>query len=133
MRRFVTRRFLIAYAIIAALVGTGAFMWARQGAAAAQYRTTTATLGTVTQSISMSGNLASAAETDLNFSSSGRVNAVNVQVGQTVSAGQTLASLDATSLHDALTTAQASLACLRDEDRSWIFGKTAQRLYPSLA
>ena len=110
MRRFVTRRFLIAYAIIAALVGTGAFMWARQGAAAAQYRTTTATLGTVTQSISMSGNLASAAETDLNFSSSGKLNAVKVQVGQTVSAGQMLASLDGTSLQGALTAAQASLA-----------------------
>lgn len=36
-------------------------------------------------------------------------------------------------LREILATAQASLACLSDEDRSWIFGKTAQRLYPSLA
>ena len=88
MRRFIRRRFLIAYAVIAVLVGTGAFMWARQGAAAAQYRTTTATLGTVTQSISMSGNLTCAAETDLNFNSSGKVNAVKVQLHTTAAGGQ---------------------------------------------
>ena len=32
-----------------------------------------------------------------------------------------------------LATAQAGLASLSEEDRSWIFGKTAQRLYPGLA
>jgi L-fuconolactonase len=30
-------------------------------------------------------------------------------------------------------TAQDRLACLSDEDRAWIFGKTAQKLYPDLA
>lgn len=32
-----------------------------------------------------------------------------------------------------LATAQAGLSCLTDEDRSWIFCKTAQYLYPALA
>lgn len=32
-----------------------------------------------------------------------------------------------------LATAQAGLASLSEEERSWIFGKTAQRLYPGLA
>jgi predicted TIM-barrel fold metal-dependent hydrolase len=32
-----------------------------------------------------------------------------------------------------LATAQASLACLNDEERAWIFCKTAQQLYPALA
>jgi L-fuconolactonase len=36
-------------------------------------------------------------------------------------------------LTEILTTAQAGLACLNDEDRAWIFGKTAQQLYPALA
>ncbi|NRR34157.1 amidohydrolase [Oxalobacteraceae bacterium] len=36
-------------------------------------------------------------------------------------------------LSDILATAQAGLASLSEEDRSWIFGKTAQSLYPSLA
>ena len=36
-------------------------------------------------------------------------------------------------LSDILATAQAGLASLCDEDREWIFGKTAQQLYPVLA
>jgi L-fuconolactonase len=36
-------------------------------------------------------------------------------------------------LSEILATAQAGLACLSEEDRSWIFGKTAQKLYPTLA
>ncbi|CAE6745400.1 hypothetical protein R69746_02712 [Paraburkholderia aspalathi] len=36
-------------------------------------------------------------------------------------------------LPEILATARAGLACLSDEDRAWIFGKTAQRLYPALA
>jgi predicted TIM-barrel fold metal-dependent hydrolase len=37
------------------------------------------------------------------------------------------------SLTDILATAQAGLASLSEDDRSWIFGKTAQKLYPALA
>ncbi len=36
-------------------------------------------------------------------------------------------------LSEILATAQAGLASLGEEDRSWIFGKTAQHLYPALA
>jgi len=36
-------------------------------------------------------------------------------------------------LDEILATAQAGLASLREEDRAWIFGKTAQKLYPALA
>ncbi|EGI76215.1 amidohydrolase 2 [Hylemonella gracilis ATCC 19624] len=36
-------------------------------------------------------------------------------------------------LSEILATAQDGLACLSAEDRAWIFGKTAQRLYPDLA
>lgn len=35
-------------------------------------------------------------------------------------------------LSEILATAQARLACLSDPDREWIFGKTAQKLYPRL-
>ncbi|WP_111497400.1 amidohydrolase family protein [Marinobacter bohaiensis] len=35
-------------------------------------------------------------------------------------------------LKEILETAERGLACLNDEDRAWIFGKTAQKLYPSL-
>ncbi|MGC3964001.1 MAG: amidohydrolase family protein [Rhodocyclaceae bacterium] len=35
-------------------------------------------------------------------------------------------------LAEILATAQSGLACLDDEARAWIFGKTAQKLYPAL-
>jgi predicted TIM-barrel fold metal-dependent hydrolase len=36
-------------------------------------------------------------------------------------------------LSEILVTAQESLACLSADDREWIFGKTAQKLYPALS
>ena len=36
-------------------------------------------------------------------------------------------------LAEILATAQAGLASLGEDDRAWVFGKTAQRLYPALA
>ncbi|WP_020651388.1 amidohydrolase family protein [Massilia niastensis] len=36
-------------------------------------------------------------------------------------------------LEEILATAQEGLACLSEEDREWIFGKTAKHLYPALA
>ncbi len=36
-------------------------------------------------------------------------------------------------LSEILVTAQAGLACLNDEERSWVFGKTAQQLYREFA
>lgn len=36
-------------------------------------------------------------------------------------------------LTEILATAQAGLACLSEQDRAWVFGKTAQTLYPTLA
>jgi len=109
MRRLMTKRFLAAYGIAAALVGTGAFLWIRQDAPAVRYRTAAATLGTVTQTVSLSGNLTPVGETDLNFGSSGRVSAVSAAVGQSVTAGQVLAALDTSALQGSLTVAQANL------------------------
>jgi L-fuconolactonase len=34
-------------------------------------------------------------------------------------------------LEEILATARAGLACLSEEDREWVFGKTAQKLYPA--
>lgn len=110
MRRFISPRFLIAYAVIAAGLITGGVIWARQGGASVQYRTAVATMGTVTQSVSLSGNLAAASETDLDFTASGRVNALNVTAGQSVTAGQVLATLDTSTLQAQLAQAQATLS-----------------------
>ncbi len=122
------RRFLMAYALIVVLAGAGAFILARRGSADVQYRTVAATLGTVTQTVSLSGNLAPIAETDLDFGGSGKVTSVDVAVGQKVSSGTRLASIDPTTLQANLTTAQATLASAEARlalDRA---GPTAQEL-----
>ncbi|MBV8301826.1 MAG: biotin/lipoyl-binding protein [Candidatus Dormibacteraeota bacterium] len=110
LRRFLTRRVLIAVVVVAVLSGTGAFVLARNTSATVRYRTVAATLGTVTQTVSLSGNLTAVDSSNLSFSSSGRVTAVDVQVGQQVAAGATLATIDPSSLQASLATAQANLA-----------------------
>src|SRR6202030_2253012 len=82
----------------------------RGAAGNVSYRTAAATLGTVTQTVSLTGNLAPDGETDLDFQGAGKVTAVNVQPGQTVTAGQVLATQDPTTLDANLVQAQATLA-----------------------
>lgn len=126
--RLLRKRFIIGIPTIAAAAGVGAFVWATHDDASVQYRTSAATLGTVTQTVSLSGNLSPVAETDLNFGSSGKVTAVDVQAGQQVSAGQVLATLDATQLQDSLSIAQANLSSAQAKLSLDQAGPTAQNL-----
>ena len=91
------------------LAGAGTWFFATRGAAGVRYRTTTATLGTVEQTVGLSGNLTPQDESDLDFGVSSKVTAVGVTVGQTVTAGQVLATEDTTTLQSQLTQAQAGL------------------------
>src|SRR5262249_50089702 len=65
-----------------------------------------ATTGTISVSFTTSGTLQSASY-DINFAAAGKVVEIDVQVGQKVSQGQTLAKLDTTVLQDAVKDAQA--------------------------
>lgn len=128
------RRGIAAGAAVAVVAAGGAVVWARQGSSAStQYRTAAAALGTVTQSLSLTGNLAPLGESDLNFGSAGKVNAVNVQPGQSVTAGQVLATVDTTSLEASLTQAQATLSSAQAKLSLDQAGPTAQSLSQSQA
>jgi macrolide-specific efflux system membrane fusion protein len=132
--RLLNRRFIVPVAVIAALGVTGMWAYARASSSSStQYRTAAATLGTVTQTISLAGNLAPLGESDLDFGVSGRVVAVNVQPGQTVKAGDVLATLDATGLQASLTQAQATLASAQARLSLDQAGPTAQSLAQSQA
>ncbi|MBO0704109.1 MAG: HlyD family efflux transporter periplasmic adaptor subunit, partial [Candidatus Dormibacteraeota bacterium] len=74
-----------------------------------QYRTVAAVNGTVSQKLGMVGQVVPANETAVNFQASGVVNAVDVQPGQQVAAGATLATVDPSSLQASLAQAQANL------------------------
>jgi len=86
-----------------------------------------ATTGTLTTSVAATGTIAPAQRADLSFTVSGRVTAVPVVVGQQVTEGQTLATVDAASLPSQLAQAKASVANAQakvDADGS---ASTAQR------
>jgi multidrug efflux pump subunit AcrA (membrane-fusion protein) len=110
-RRLLSKPFVIGIVVVVIAAGTGAFFFTRGGAAAnVSYRTGVATLGTVTQTVALSGNLEPDGETDLDFEGAGKVTAVNVQPGQTVTAGEVLATQDPTTVDASLTQAKATLA-----------------------
>ncbi|HEV3122970.1 MAG TPA: biotin/lipoyl-binding protein [Candidatus Dormibacteraeota bacterium] len=127
--RLLQRRFVVPTLIAAALGGTGILMYARASSGSStQYRTSAATLGTVTQTLSLAGNLAPLGETDLDFAVSGRVTSVNMAAGQTAHAGDVLAALDTTTLQATLTQAQATLASAEARLSLDQAGPTAQSL-----
>src|SRR2546422_7406559 len=82
------RKFLVALVLVTSALG-GTIVYAQAAKSTTTYRTAQVTYGTITQSIGMAGNLQPVSEADLNFASSGTVQSVSVQVGQTVAAGAT--------------------------------------------
>jgi len=66
--------------------------------------------GTISQTASATGTIAAASTANVNFAVSGRINAIDITVGQTVAAGQTLATIDPTALTYQVDEAQANLA-----------------------
>jgi macrolide-specific efflux system membrane fusion protein len=106
-----TRRRMIAVitALVVAVAAVGGFMYTRGSTAAPQYRTAAAALGTIRQTLSLTGNLAPVAQSNLNFQVSGTVTAIDVSAGQTVIAGQVLATVDPSALQTTLTQDQANL------------------------
>jgi membrane fusion protein, macrolide-specific efflux system len=110
--RWFTRRWVLISAAVVVVVGVGIGIWAATRPAAATAATSkveSVTTGTITQSVSASGTIEPANQANLSFAVAGRVTAVDVTAGQTVTVGQTLATLDPTSLSASVAQAQATL------------------------
>ena len=110
LRTLLRHRVLTIGGMALVVAAGGGYMYVHAGSAATQYRTATVSLGTIQQTLSLTGNLSPISQSNVNFQVSGSVTAVNVSVGQTVIAGQVLATVDGTALQSALTQAQATLA-----------------------
>ncbi len=101
---------------IAIVVTIVAVWWLafRPGGATASADTTKqvvdVTSGPMSDTVSAEGTVAAAQTDDLSFASSGTVTAVNVKAGDTVQAGQVLATIDSAELAAAVTAAEASVA-----------------------
>ncbi len=93
--------------VAAAAIGVGS---ATAASAANHYRTATATMGEVDATLELSGRVVSATREDLAFSSAGTVDGVKVKLGDTVSAGDVLATIDDTDLEAAVESAKSDLS-----------------------
>lgn len=100
--------------LAAALLAAGGGAWYTvQGSSVAQTtttsRTSTVRTGTLTATVTGSGNLESATSSTVDFSSSGTLTDVYVTAGQTVKKGQKLARIDSAAAERSLASAKASL------------------------
>lgn len=92
-----------------------------------RYRTATAQRASVEQVVDTVGTIASASRRDVSFSVEGTVADVLVTVGQVVSAGDRLATLDTEALQDAVERAQADLATAQQQLSDDLAAQTSSR------
>ncbi|HJQ47190.1 MAG TPA: biotin/lipoyl-binding protein [Amycolatopsis sp.] len=105
------RRWAIGGAAVVVVAAVGVTVWlVTRPADAPSYRLIAASTTTLKQSVSSSGTIEPAQQSDLDFGVSGQVTAVNVAVGQQVTAGQALATVQSPSLSASVAQAQATLA-----------------------
>lgn len=103
--------------VIVAAAGVAVWVVTRP-AAAPSYRLIAASPTTLKQTVSSSGTIEPAQQSDLNFGVSGQVTGVNVAVGQQVTAGQPLATLQSASLSASVAQANSTLASDQSKLRS---------------
>lgn len=113
-RRFARKRTVISIVVVVVAAGAGVGIWlGTKGSSPSPLTVTTqvvsVTTGTMKKTVSASGTIEPAQQASLNFAVSGQVTAVDVSTGQTVTAGQTLATIDPSALQAQLASAQASL------------------------
>ncbi|WP_315096428.1 biotin/lipoyl-binding protein [uncultured Cellulomonas sp.] len=100
--------------VVVALAGAAVWWFGIRDASAASAapvtRTVAASLTTMQKSVSASGTLTPSVQQDVSFEVSGTVTGVPVAVGQTVTVGQVLATVDTLQLNADLLQAKATLA-----------------------
>jgi len=116
LRRTRPRTRAVAVLLVVLVAGAGVYWFgvrdttAAAATPAATTQSVAASLTTMEQSVAASGTLAPTVQEDVNFAASGTVTTVPVAVGQQVTAGQTLATIDTLTLNAGLLQAKATLA-----------------------
>jgi membrane fusion protein, macrolide-specific efflux system len=110
---------IVALVVVLIGGGVGLTLWLTSGSASPTGLSVVtvkvkATTGTIQQTVASSGTLEPASQAALNFAVSGTVTGVNVKAGQTVTAGEVLATVDTTALSEEVTAAQAQLTSAED-------------------
>ncbi|HUZ11166.1 MAG TPA: biotin/lipoyl-binding protein [Acidimicrobiales bacterium] len=112
--RFGRKQIVVATVAVVALAGTGiGISLGTTGSSTSPLQITTqvvaVTTGTMQQTVSTSGTIEPSQQANLNFAVSGTITAVDVSTGQTVTTGQTLATVDQSALQAQLAAAEATL------------------------
>ncbi|MFE3175608.1 efflux RND transporter periplasmic adaptor subunit [Amycolatopsis sp. NPDC059090] len=118
MTRLRTRTWVI-NGVLVVLLGGAAFgiyqaFSPASSTAQAQTRTTPVRRANVSQTVSAAGTIASTYTGVANFTTSGKVTGIDVKVGDVVSAGQKLATIDSSQASKQLQVAKANLAVAED-------------------
>lgn len=114
------------WALIIAVLGGGYYIYRAKNPATAapQYVQGQAVKGTLTVSVTGTGQVAAENQLDIKPSGSSKIVEVDVQQGQTVKAGQKIVVLDQTGTSNAITQARASLASAKANYDSVVAGAT---------
>ena len=96
-----------------AIVGFGITSLGAEGSETPTETLTEVQTGTVSQTVSATGNAVTPQDLTLNFSTGGELVELNVTAGDAVTEGQVLAKVDSTTAANELRTAQANLASAR--------------------
>ena len=124
--RITARRRVAVVALAASVVVIAAgTIWALTRGGGTTYRTAIAANATVTQTLSSVGTVSSANRASVSFPVSGKVATVPVSLGQHVDAGQTVATLDTTSLKQSVDSASSTLASSKQRLASDVAGQTS--------
>jgi HlyD family secretion protein len=95
--------------VVVAILAGGAAAWAADGSGNSGYRMTTVVRASVSNSLTVTGSLAPVSDASAAFQVAGKVATVTAAVGQTVTAGESLATLDPTALTESVSSAQSAL------------------------
>jgi multidrug efflux pump subunit AcrA (membrane-fusion protein) len=99
-----------AIVIVVVLVAGGATAWAVSSSGNSGYRMGTVTRATIDQTQDVIGTVEPVDNASASFQVAGQVATVTATVGQQVTAGETVATLDTTSLAEAVSSAQSTVA-----------------------
>ncbi|UCH60727.1 MAG: efflux RND transporter periplasmic adaptor subunit [Anaerolineales bacterium] len=106
------RKWIVAIVLIAIVSAGAYFIWTtrnQQQAAATDFQLVAAGRGSLTATVGATGEVRANQTATLNWQTSGTVGRVNILVGDTVTTGQILASIEQTSLPQSIILAQADL------------------------
>jgi multidrug efflux pump subunit AcrA (membrane-fusion protein) len=104
------RAVLIGALVFAIVIGGGVAAWAEVGSGAAGYRMVSVTRANIATSLTVVGAVAPVSDAAAAFQVGGKVTTVTVTPGSTVTAGETLGTLDTTALSEKVSSDESALS-----------------------